>query len=214
MAAPASAVEICNLALSHLDEEAITSINPPTTNTETICSRWYDVTRRALIELHPWNFASKSVVLNRAGTPAFAFADEFNLPPDFIRLLTIGKEIGFVDHPVQYQIEDGQILINASDLFGSATTLSIRYLFDATVVQKFQPGFIDALAADMAVNMEFDLSGQATNFQRLTILRDEKLTQAKMADGQQRPPIRIQRSKLKRARRTRGIVASPFTIFD
>lgn len=60
-----SEVDICNLALSHLGDTAtVTSISPPEGSAQSEhCARFYPIARDALLELHPWSFATRRAAL-------------------------------------------------------------------------------------------------------------------------------------------------------
>ena len=61
----ASEVEICNLALAHLGDEAtVASIDPPEGSAQAEhCQRFYPVSRNSLLEMHDWAFATKRATL-------------------------------------------------------------------------------------------------------------------------------------------------------
>lgn len=60
----ASVVDICNLALSHLGDDAtVTDINPPEGSAQAEhCQRFYPIARDKLLEMHPWGFATRRAV--------------------------------------------------------------------------------------------------------------------------------------------------------
>ena len=57
----ATEVDICNLALAHLGDDAtIASLSPPEGSAQAEkAARFYPIARNTLLELHAWNFASK-----------------------------------------------------------------------------------------------------------------------------------------------------------
>ena len=57
----ATEVDICNLALAHLGDDAtIASLNPPEGSAQAEkAARFYPIARNTLLEMHTWNFASK-----------------------------------------------------------------------------------------------------------------------------------------------------------
>ena len=61
----ASEVDICNVALGHLgDEAAISAIDPPDGSVQAShCARIYPMARDELIEMHNWRFAVKRKAL-------------------------------------------------------------------------------------------------------------------------------------------------------
>lgn len=76
-----SAVDICNLALSHIGDVAdVQSISPPDSSVQAgFCSRFYPIALTALLEMASWDFATRRVFLaqlatNPASTWRFAYA--------------------------------------------------------------------------------------------------------------------------------------------
>ena len=61
----ASEVDICNLALGHLGDNAtVSSISPPEGSAQAEhCARFYPLARDALLEMGYWNFAMRRVAL-------------------------------------------------------------------------------------------------------------------------------------------------------
>ena len=56
----ASVVDICNLALAHLGDNAtVASIDPPEGSAQAEhCQRFYPIARDSLLEMHSWNFST------------------------------------------------------------------------------------------------------------------------------------------------------------
>lgn len=61
----ASAVDLCNIALSHVgDAGQITSINPPDGSPQSLhCARFYPAARDMVLALRPWTFARRRATL-------------------------------------------------------------------------------------------------------------------------------------------------------
>jgi len=217
MPAPTSDVEICNFALDHLKQKQITAIsgqNLPIA--AVICERHYDQVRRFVLESHPWNFATRRKQLTPlASAPAFGYSFQYQLPPDFIRLLTLGDDAILQITPTDlYQVEDGKLLTGAEFTVDSAGTQNVRYVYDLVNVNQFAPSFIDLFALHLALRMAYAFTGLGSRVAQIEGLIDRFEPSAKAIDGQQRPPTRIQNSKFKRARRSnRGTVAGPNTVF-
>ena len=103
---------LANLAASLLKAEAVTSIDPPDTRNKTssVMARWYDETRRQVLEEHPWHFAVKRDQLAAAGdVPAFGWDVAYTIPADCLRIVSLGDE----NDPIQgddYELEGGMLL--------------------------------------------------------------------------------------------------------
>ena len=63
----ASDVDICNLALSFLGDDAnVSSISPPEGSQQSEhCARFYPIARDGLLQMHNWNWASRRVALSQ-----------------------------------------------------------------------------------------------------------------------------------------------------
>jgi hypothetical protein len=60
-----SDIDICNLALAHLgDNASVASIDPPEGSAQAEhCARFYPIARDSLIEMHSWNFCTRRIAL-------------------------------------------------------------------------------------------------------------------------------------------------------
>ena len=88
----ASAVDICNLALSHLGDSAtISRIDPPEGSAQAEhCQRFYPLARNSLFEMHNWGFATKRASMALIGTntiPQWAYT--YVQPIDAVNLLAV-----------------------------------------------------------------------------------------------------------------------------
>jgi len=200
-ATPTSEIEIANLMLARIGQKAISSIDAPTVPHEDLVALHFAMTRRKLLRAYVFNFAKKYATLTKdpAVTPAFGYASAYKLPNDFIRLLAIGDVTINADTPsALYDLSNGYIYTDAGD---EDDTLNVHYIFDATTVAKWDALFVDLMrvqgAKDLAVAMtlkpSFIVSIDAE-------LADVKI-QAAAISGQEKPPRRIQRSRLLAMRR-------------
>jgi hypothetical protein len=190
-------VQVCNLGLSLLKVDPITSIEEPGTDTEAICSLWYDTTRRQVLRAHPWNFAKKRVTLSRNATaPNSGYPDRYALPNDYLRLIFIDDE----EEPltqIDYEIENGYLLIDNA----GAADLDIGYIFDEVNVNAWDELFKRYVAVQMAYNMAYGFSGKTTLVATVKDMLQEVRNEARAINGQDTPPKRVTMSKVLGARR-------------
>jgi len=198
MSAPVSDIDVCNLALSHLKERSITSLTNPTNPAAVACAKWYDHARRTALRKAIWKFAKKRTELAQsATTPAFGWSYQYPLPTDFIRLCSVNDQNENTEITKDYDLEDGNILFNGE----LGTALPIVYIFDQTNVAKMDPLFIGVFAVELAIAMAFDIVGAEAPIARLTTLLKQLAPEAYAITGQEKPPVRVQRSKFIAARR-------------
>lgn len=210
MALPTSPVEICNIAADLCGERAISSISPPSTETEKLFARHYDEQRQQLLRQGVWNFAATRMLISRNTTdPEFDYADAYDLPVDCLRVLSVG-DIDFRGS-TQFVVEGRQILMNNS----GADSLKLRYIKDVTDVTKWDAGFRRLMVIQLALQVAYQITKKEKIIERLEALLRAEWKGAFSIDGQETPPTRIQNSKYLTARRlNQNNVASQYTVFE
>ncbi len=146
----ASVIDICNIALAHLGDEAeVASIVPPDGSIQSKhCGRFYPIARDRLLEMHPWSFAIKRATLASVTAPdgwSYAYA----MPAKVIRSLAVlpagALDDSQSDEFVQEADDTGAVRIYTNTL--NATLRHIAQVEDTT---KFTPGFVNTLGRLMA----------------------------------------------------------------
>lgn len=144
-----TAVDIANLALSHLGDDAtVSQIDPPEGSVQAEhCARFLPIARNTLLELHPWKFAVRRVQpALRADQASSAWRYVYQEPNGLIRVLAV-LPLGYTRDSdgaaVEYSTESdsngaGLILTNTP----SAT---IRGIFSVEDPARFTPLFTEAL---------------------------------------------------------------------
>ena len=81
-----SVVDISNLALAHLGDDAnVASIDPPEGSAQAEhCARFYPIARDTLLQMHNWNFASKRVTLAAETMPYHQWKYSYAAPADMM----------------------------------------------------------------------------------------------------------------------------------
>jgi len=200
MAAPTTDVQICNLALDRIGQRPISSILTPQTPNEDVCARHYDTTRRELLRRYIFNFAKKYDNITKSPTvvPVFGYSLAFKLPNNFIRLLALGDVTLNADTPKEfYDISDGFIFTNQQDL---TDTINILYVFDAVTVIKFDALFLRLLTLHLAANMAYKFSLKNSLIEAIRTDAADAALAAAAVSGQEKPPRRIERSRLRMVR--------------
>ena len=142
-----SAVDICNLALSHLGDEAtVSSINPPEGSAQAEkCARYYPIARDALLERYQWTFAITRAVLAPMAVSVGAWAYCYALPSDALRvLMVLAPDEGETSLGQSFDTEtlpSGQRVLVTHQNEASA-----RYVRRVTDTTRFSPLFADALS--------------------------------------------------------------------
>ena len=216
MPAPQSKVDICNLALDKIGQSLVSDIDTPADQDSATLARWYDTTRQNLLRKYVWNFAKTRTVLSRSEiAPAFEYADQYPLPTDFLRLLSIGEYEydGMTEYDITGDETDGRVIqCNNSN----SNALYIRYIRDVENIALFDPLFISVLHLQLALNISYKFNLKISTVKKINEELTLELSKAVSVDGQERPTRRIQNSKFLRARRNLGMgtTATPWTYFN
>jgi hypothetical protein len=181
-------VTLCNDALARLGEMAIMSLSDQTAEAR-LCKRYLQVTVREVLRDGVWRCARRRAVLPAlAEKPVFGWAEQFELPGDFVRLVELGgKRVGMSDCPF-FEIEGSRLLMNC----GVAHVVYVR-----DVLMEGDPGMVcmepllaRACAVALARKLVFSLQMDAKYVPLLTQEYDNALRDARSAntrDGFQRP---------------------------
>jgi hypothetical protein len=155
-----SVVSICNLALSNLGKDNISSITEQSAEARA-CNQFYDLTRDLLLQGYPWRFAgatqSMAEVTNaKPGQWAYAY----QRPVDCLKVRWVRPEYSETEQPalslqdelsVPYEIEGETIYCDLSPAF-------LRFTSRLTDPTKFPPLFVDALAWHLAVRLSMPMT--------------------------------------------------------
>lgn len=193
---PSAPVDICNLACDLMGEAPISSVELPTTEKEELFARWYDACRQLVLREQVWNFAQKTREIARTGDGEGLYADSYNLPNDFVRLNGVGEDPRY---PItQYEITERAILAS------EGSSIIIRYNKDITNVASMDAAFVNMFALRLAVKTAYKITKKKSIVKDLNEMIVIEEPKARGVDGQERPPIRVQRSRYLRARAING----------
>lgn len=150
----ASEVEICNLALARLGDDAtVSSLTPPEGSAQAgYCARFYPMARDSLLEMHPWKFATRRAHLSPSSAPAWDWQFAYAQPSNTLRILAVLNPNAATEdesQPYESEIDAAGNQIILTDL----EKASIRYITRVTDTTKFSPLFTDALSWLLASNL-------------------------------------------------------------
>lgn len=148
----ASSIDICNLALSHLGDEAtVSSIDPPEGSAQADhCAAFYPIARNNVLASHAWSCATKRETLALLSlTPPDAFVYAYSVPSTCLRALRVMLPGDTDDSNGQeFEIEaqsDGTLV-----LYTNAADASLVYIAGITDTTRFTPGMVTAIARLLA----------------------------------------------------------------
>ena len=174
-----SEVSICNTALMLLGANAITSLSEDS-KAGRLCNQAYDRVRDAVLRAHPWNCAVTRADLSRlSAAPAFGFAHQYQLPSDPYCLRALELE----DHGAAFRVEGRRLLTDAD-------TASLVYVARLTDPNQFDALLAAAVAARLAGEVAYALTGSASLKQAAWVEYQARLTEARRINAQEgTPPV-------------------------
>lgn len=194
----ASQVSICNLALSWLGTNPITSIDDDTVEAK-ICKANYDENLKAVLEDRDWTFAMERLILTPlVETPTFGYSHAFLIPARVRRVVSVsdGAAIGsnVTGTEIDWQKEQNKIVANQEKIY-------VRTVSDAFDPAKYPSAYVHAFAARMAAEMSIPLTHSQKLSEQMWALYGNKITIASASDGRQGRREHLEASRLTRARR-------------
>ncbi len=155
----ASEVDICNLALGHLGDNAtVASLDPPEGSAQAEhCARFYPIARDALIELHDWNFATKRALLAQVDNVWSQWAYTYLQPADCMRVISVLHKDAAADQsiampgpysPMDYVCETNDT--GDEVIYTNQINAMARYVAFVSDTTRFSPLFITTLTWKLA----------------------------------------------------------------
>lgn len=185
----ATGVSICSNALLMLGAQTINDFNEPLDRAK-LAANLYPTIRDDLLRTHPWNCTIKRALLAPDATPpAFGYANQFELPADFLRVLEVGQAGMQIDY-----------LVEGRSILADATSLQLRYVYLNEVENTWDASLVGLLTLAMACAMAYPI----TQSSALQAAFEQKLAMAKKVaravDGQEDPPQTLGDERLYAAR--------------
>lgn len=148
----ASEVSICNLALSHLGDEAtVTSIDPAEGSQQAEhCATFYPIARNTVLESHHWGFATRRMALVGLDVePPGSWAYVYQYPNNCLRALTVLQDGALDDTDGEEFIEetiDGDVRV----IYTNVEDAQLRYIRRVEDTTKYSALVINAIARLLA----------------------------------------------------------------
>ena len=204
----ATEVDICNLALAHLGDDAtIASLNPPEGSAQAEkAARFYPIARNSLLEMHTWNFAAKrgNIALTTNSLDQWDYA--YVAPADMMSPVAIisptaqndyatrmsagdtpgGITSNYAPTIVAGQYSPQQFAIEGDLIYTNQENAMLRYQAFITDPSLFSPLFVITLSwhlASMLAGPVIKGDQGAAEAKRCTQMMANYLTSAKQSDN-------------------------------
>ena len=198
----ASAVDICNEALSHLGDGAtVSSIEPPEGSAQAEhCARFYPSALASLLEMHPWSFATRRAALAQLNSSTVAalttWSYAYAVPSGTVNLISILAPDAVDDYSSASQNSSSggaytpqKFALETSDqgdeiLLTNQVNAVARYTILITDPTKFSPMFKEALGWFLASKLAGPvLMGAAGRAAATTCMQTAMMWFAKATDS-------------------------------
>lgn len=192
-----SEIAVCNIALVWLGCNQISSFPPAQTIPEAVnCEAVYDEAKHATLEDRDWTFAAKrDTLVPLAMAPDFGYAYKFQIPADCLRLRFVSQQ------PFRTQPKDNLDWQKEGDeIFADVSKVYIKYTKIVTDPTDYSPGFTQALAAKIAMQLAIPLTGSKDLEDRMTALYEKLIDTGGTVDNLQGKQPEVRASKLVNAR--------------
>ena len=173
----ASKVQLCNIALSRLAANTITSLTDNTPEAR-LCNTFFDEMADQVMIEGSWSSTIKRVGLAQTtNTPIFGYTYEYQLPvnPFCLKVLNIDET---TPGSCPYRIEGDKLLIESP-------TVKIRYIARITDTQAWDPYLTRAFVSRLTAELAYQITGdnQKTEIEMEKYMKF--VTEGLVLDGQQ-----------------------------
>ena len=174
----ASAVSICSNALLMVGAQTINSFDGDLSDRQRLAANLYETVRDYVLSSHPWNTCIKRVQLNPdVGAPLYDYAQQYSLPVDFLRLMSVG-EAGL---EADYRIESSKILCDS-------IPLKLRYIWKNTNEATWTPLLVMSVTLAMRAVLAYPITQSTSLEQLIDQAIAGTLKTARTIDSQDQPP--------------------------
>lgn len=170
----ATKVSICSNALLMLGDKPINSFDD-NSNRALLAANLYPSMRDMALRAHPWNCATKRVILAPASTPPeFGYSHRFLAPADLLRVLDI-------DGVTDYQLEGRYILADTK-------IIRLRYIWRNEDEATWDALLVEAMTMVMRAAFSYSTTASVSLEQMVRQLLKDMLREARAVDAQENPP--------------------------
>jgi len=198
-----SIVDIANYALNTLGATNITTLDENSKAARIINQR-YESVRDTVFRAHPWNCLLRRAELAKESTaPEFGYANQYALPTDPFCLRVLEFSNGTLSYPQDNMTSNSGgpvFVIEGRKLLTDEGIAKIKYVGRVTDPQQYEANLTETLAAKLAMEVAYALTGSNSIVQLTAGLYDQKLKEARFVDGTEGAPQRIEASEFIEAR--------------
>ncbi len=193
----ASTVDIANFALNNLGASNISSLDE-NSKAARIVNQRYESVRDAVFRAHPWNcLMQRSQLAQDTEAPAYGYAKQYSLPADPFCLRVLEFSTGTLSYPqdnITSNTGGPVFVIEGRKLLTDENSAQIKYIGRITDPQQYDASLIEALAARLAAEVCYAVTGSTSMVQIQTSLYEAKMTEARFNDATEGATQRLEAS--------------------
>jgi hypothetical protein len=192
-----STVDIANYALNNLGASNISSLDENSKAARVVNQR-YNAVRDAVFRAHPWNcLIERAQLAQDTDTPAFGYAYQYALPTNPYCLRVLEFSNGTLSYP-QDNITNNSggpvFVIEGRKLLTDEAVARIKYIGRVTDPQQYDASLVEALAARLAAEVCYAITGSTSMVQIQTSLYEAKINEARFNDATEGATQRLEAS--------------------
>ena len=192
-----STVDIANFALNNLGASNISSLDE-NSKAARIVNQRYDAVRDAVFRAHPWNcLIERAQLAQDTDAPAFGYAYQYALPTNPYCLRVLEFSNGTLSYP-QDNITNNSggpvFVIEGRKLLTDEAVARIKYIGRVTDPQQYDASLVEALAARLAAEVCYAITGSTSMVQIQTSLYEAKINEARFNDATEGATQRLEAS--------------------
>ncbi len=170
-----TALEICSNALEMLADDPLESLDQDTPAARR-ANNLYNTVKRAVLRSHPWNCATKRVILSPdVDAPAFDWTHQFTLPGDWLRTL----QVGLKQCPEAFAPEGKKLLAN---------TATLRLVYVAEIDEDMMDAMlVEGMEKSMAAVLAYPTTASSALRDSMLAEVDKYMKSVRAIDGQDAP---------------------------
>ena len=181
-----SKIEICNLALSRIGQNSISSLKDTSSVQAQFCNMIFEQAKSALLSQYNWTFAIVADKLNQIDNSEDTFKEydyKYALPEGFLRLVCLYNDTN--DIIIQTPHTKPIFVLEGGFVFSDYPNCKLKYIKDIDNISIFSPLFIDCLVLDLAIRLTKLFNDSSTYLQQLQVEYITQLEKAKQSDCKQ-----------------------------
>ena len=198
-----STVSIVNNALNIIGASNITELEE-NSKTARVMNQMYESIRDDVFRAHPWNCLIRRANLAQSvDTPAFDYAYQYALPTDPYCLRVLEFQNGSMTYPYENLVGQGNkpfFVIEGRNILTDSGTARIKYIARITDPSQYDAGLISVLAARLASEAAYAITGSTSVVQFADALYERKLREARFSDATENATVRLEASDFIEAR--------------